>query len=129
MRPSFVLGADVHENVAALRVALGSISRPLSFAGLAEIVGVGATSIQRWEKDGAEPDIRSMRRMAELAGVTFEQFAVGNGTAPSIQLPDPAKDRKLTEQEEERAVRKAERAQRGRAKPVGKKRSGGRGRA
>lgn len=103
-----MLGANVHENISALREALGSVERPLSFAALARRVGVGSTSIQRWEKDGAEPDIHSIRRMAELAGVTYEEFALGDPAkradpfaSDDMGVPESPSTRAYTEKDEE----------------------------
>lgn len=91
----FVLGANVSENVFALRVAAGSVMSPLSTAKMAALVGarhatrkVTPTLIQRWE-EGVEPDYESLRILAELAGVSFEAFALGRqaveDTRPSYQ--------------------------------------------
>jgi transcriptional regulator with XRE-family HTH domain len=100
--PAFVLGPDVHANVHALRVALGSITRELSTAELAKMIAdrhpggraVSSTVIQRWEKGGVEPDIHSIRLMAELAGVAYEQFALGTGTRNTERpaVPPPVED-------------------------------------
>lgn len=114
MKRAFVLGSDVHENIRALRHALGSVARPLSFAALAELIGVGATSVQRWEKDGAEPDYESTRRMAELAEVSFEQFALGDPEkradpfdSEDMGIPESPSLRPYTEEEaEERPAKK-----------------------
>src|SRR6185437_6208905 len=74
-RGVFVLGRSVHENVRALRHALGSIRRELSAADLAERIAevhpfdrpISASTVQRWEK-AIEPDLWSIKIMAELAG-------------------------------------------------------------
>jgi hypothetical protein len=74
----------VNENVVELRRYLGSAVRELSLAGLARVLNErdsrqrSASAIQRWE-DGAEPDLGSIAIMSELAGVTFEEFALGTG--------------------------------------------------
>lgn len=74
----------MHENVAALRIFLGSAERPLSLSGLARTLNRAdgrarsASTVQRWE-EGAEPDLSSIRIMAQLAGVSFEAFALGTG--------------------------------------------------
>jgi hypothetical protein len=86
--PSFELQSDVASNVFALRRALGSVTKELSRADLARLIGErhpgrtpNATTVERWEKKRVEPDYHSTRIMAELAGVAFELFALGN--APS----------------------------------------------
>jgi hypothetical protein len=83
-RPGFTLGGNVTDNVRALRVALGSVSKELSMADLAALINqrhkdrqMSATTVMRWE-GGVEPDIESIAIMAQLAGVTFEQFARGD---------------------------------------------------
>jgi hypothetical protein len=80
----FVLWADVHENVRALRVAAGSVVSELSAARLAALIAekhsdrrISASLVQRWETS-VEPDYESTGIMAELAGVTFEEFAMGD---------------------------------------------------
>lgn len=81
---NFVLGANVHENVTALRRALGSVTKELSRNDLAKLLNQRSTERQlngstvgRWEDD-VEPDIQSIVSMAELAGVPFEAFALGD---------------------------------------------------
>jgi hypothetical protein len=82
VRPAFELQATVHRNVEELRRYLGSATRPLSFAALAEILNEkderrrSRSSVKRWE-DGAEPDYASAKLMAQFAGVTFEEFCLG----------------------------------------------------
>lgn len=82
--PAFALGPSVHDNVKALRKALGSVVDELSQAKLAALVQsahperkVSASQVQRWEAD-VEPDYLSVVIMARLAGVTFEEFALGD---------------------------------------------------
>lgn len=87
--PNFSVGRSVGENVRNLRVALGSIVRELSRQALADTIAavhpdkrkVGDSLVERWESGASEPDLHSLRIMAQLAGVTMEQFAFG---APEI---------------------------------------------
>lgn len=82
---NFRLTQTVSGNVRALRVALGSVVRELSREALAEIVSerhpdkrpLNTTTVARWEAGESEPDLHSLRIMAELAGVSMEQFAFG----------------------------------------------------
>lgn len=82
MRPPFEVQPDVHRNVVQLRHALGSATRALSQADLAELLNAkdggtrGQSTIRNWEK-GTEPDLQSIRLMAELAECSFEEFALG----------------------------------------------------
>lgn len=94
--PQFVLGRNVHENVRQLRVALGSITRPLGVIDLARVLSdrhpersISMSTVQRWEA-GTEPDLLSIRVMADLAGVTFEQFAFGDPNAKAPTWSPPA---------------------------------------
>lgn len=80
----FTLRATVHENIVELRRALGSVTRPLSRADLAKVLNDqdparqrNYSTIERWENAGIEPDYRSTKLMADLAGVSFEDFALG----------------------------------------------------
>jgi transcriptional regulator with XRE-family HTH domain len=75
---------SVHANIAELRRFLGSRTRALSYSDLAELLNArdtsrrrNASTVQRWEKSGVEPDLNSIAAMAELAGVTFQEFALG----------------------------------------------------
>lgn len=80
----FDLGGNVTENVVALRKALGSVAKPLSFADFAALLvqhghprkTLNASTVYDWTK-GAEPDIASILIMSQLAGVSFEHFALG----------------------------------------------------
>jgi len=89
LRDEFTLQESVTKNVAELCRVLGSIDKPLSYRRLAARLNEAdggkrsASSIQRWLV-GAEPDIQSIRIMAQIAGVSFEAFALG----------DPAKQKR-----------------------------------
>lgn len=93
-RAHFALRASVHENVAELRRVLGSVEKPLPLGGLARVLNDAdgrsrnASTIQRWE-EGAEPDLGSIRLMASLAGVTFEEFALGGQRTPVRRVAEP----------------------------------------
>lgn len=103
--PSFRLGTSVAQNVANLRVALGSATRALSRDDLAKLITeqhptrvLSGSSVERWEKDGVEPDYESAAIMARLAGVPFEAFALGDTSgrpethydvADNPSIPDP----------------------------------------
>jgi hypothetical protein len=95
LRAAFDLRADVHLNVKALREYLGSAERELSLGGLARLLNEAdgrsrsASTIQRWE-EGAEPDYGSTRLMAEMAGVSFEAFALGVAEPAAAQKRRPA---------------------------------------
>ena len=96
--PDFRLYRNVHENVRGLRVALGSIKRPLSYDDFAERLrrehpnrSMGKSTIKRWETDG-EPDLASVGIMARWAGVTFEAFALGDPHAAAPDWPMEADD-------------------------------------
>lgn len=83
--PRFVLQATVSENVLELRKALGSVKRMLSRDDLAAAIAEShpskrvpnGTTVQRWE-EGGEPDFHSTRIMALMAGVSFDEFALGD---------------------------------------------------
>lgn len=82
--PTFRLGADLAQNIEALRVALGSATRRLSRDDLAEMISerlphvtVSGSAIRWWESRKGEPGVRVIAVMAELAGVSFERFALG----------------------------------------------------
>lgn len=118
--PPFELGKDVHANVAALLKALGSVTRPLSYRDLAALLNQrdnarpaedrrelpprqrNVATIQRW-LEGIEPDLLSLRIMADLAGVPFEAFALGTGRAPrpgahGTPAPRPTAERRPKKQ-------------------------------
>lgn len=106
--PKFRLQATIQENVKELRRALGSITDELSRAKLAEIIKdrhplnrpVNGTTVERWEGSG-EPDIWSTKIMAQLAGVSYEEFALG-----TTQLDDAIESaRQLTDEQVQRAER------------------------
>lgn len=111
MPPPFVLQGDVHANIAELRRALGSALRPLSYGDLARMVNerkppkpLNSTKLQRWEKEGVEPDYHAARLMAQLAGVTYEAFTLGARYAASGQpqsYQGPGKGKTLDEVEAE----------------------------
>jgi phosphoribosylanthranilate isomerase len=86
------LRENAHENVKALREAMGSATRALSTADLAALItkehpdrNVSASTVQRWELD-VEPDFESVAIMARMAKVTFEQFARGTRGRPVGQM-------------------------------------------
>lgn len=87
----FELGENVTENVIALRKALGSVAKPLSYADFAKLLvreghprkTLNASTVYDWTR-GAEPDIASIRVMADIAGVPFELFALGR--APRVEI-------------------------------------------
>jgi hypothetical protein len=105
-RGKFELQADVHKNVYELRVFLGVDEGELSLARLAARLNArdgrrrSASTIQRWE-EGAEPDYESTKLMAEMAGVRFEQFALGDA-APSGGTLNPETEGTLSEEDEAR---------------------------
>jgi len=113
LRPVFELQGDVHGNVRALREFLGSAERELSLGGLARVLNQvdgrqrSASTIQRWE-EGAEPDYDSAKLMADMAGISFEEFALGPAK------PHPKVPRSIVE--DARAGNR-----RGAAKPDGRK--------
>lgn len=94
--PQFELQGSVSENVRALRKAQGSATRRLSRDDLAALIAAkhtkdrapNGTTVQRWE-EGVEPDYESSRIMAVMAGVTFEQFTLGDpAKRGAVQPPD-----------------------------------------
>lgn len=89
--PSFRLRENVFENVLELRHALGSATRALSRDDLASMIAErhrarapNGSSVQRWE-EGREPDYESARIMADLAGVSFEDFCFGKPAVAKLQ--------------------------------------------
>jgi transcriptional regulator with XRE-family HTH domain len=93
LRDSFELKRDVHANIAELRRHLGSVQRELSLEGLAQLLNErdggqrNASTIQRWERT-TEPDLASIKLMADLAGVAFEEFALGAKRRAKLEKPD-----------------------------------------
>lgn len=112
LMPAFELGRDVHENVGRLRVALGSIAKALSFAELGRVIterhpkgrSVSPSQVQRWETD-VQPDLESIEIMAQLAGVTFEEFALG--TREKARTAPASAFKRASSQEEEAKRRPA----------------------
>lgn len=128
----FRLQATLRENVAELMRVLGTVENPLSLRGLARQIDqrhpektIDYKMVERWvrEDDPIEPDMISIAIMAGLAGVRFEFFALGRRhlvtdlatgetRIEEVDQPepliDPKRDRKLTAQEEQRALRAAE---------------------
>jgi hypothetical protein len=104
----FQLQATLRENVVELRRVLGSIERPLSLRSLAEQISrrhrtkrIDFKTVERWvrEVDPVEPDVGSIAVMAELAGVTFADFALGARSATErdagpVARPGPDPDRR-----------------------------------
>jgi hypothetical protein len=91
--PRFTLAENVTANVQALRTALGSVAKPLSWADFARALienggreTLNASTAHGWGQ-GAEPDLQSIAIMARMAGVTFEEFALGPGSR-SDDRPD-----------------------------------------
>jgi len=68
--------------------------------------------------------LTAMRWLGDAIKTELQRRLAGN--APTIELPDPTKDRKLTDQEIARAVRQAEGEQTPEATPATPKRRGGR---
>lgn len=84
MQP-FDIKKDVAGNIRELRRVLGSRTRELSRDDLAELLNqrllgehaVSASGLRWWEQGEGEPGVRVIAVMAELAGVSFEAFALG----------------------------------------------------
>lgn len=122
--PQFELQGSVAENVLALRKMQGSAVRPLSRDDLAAMIAKkhtkdrapNGTTVQRWE-EGVEPDYESSRIMAEMAGVTFELFTLGDPAkraaqpshAPASKTGLPPFPRKPVSLVESRAKKKRKR--------------------
>lgn len=91
--PSFRLGWDLFENIEQLRVALGSATRPLSRRDLALMLSerhpekrqISESAVRWWGQRKGEPDVLTIDVMAELAGVSFEQFALGRRGRISVR--------------------------------------------
>lgn len=90
------------ERIYAIRERLGSVTRPLSLRDAAKLLSerlptdkrVASSTLERWEKGlGGEPPIAVLEVMAELAGISFEEFATGrppnNGEAAIVPGPPP----------------------------------------
>jgi hypothetical protein len=104
----FQLQRTPRENIVELRRALGAIHKPLSLRALAELVNaahptktIDFKTVDRWTRaeDPVEPDLVSIVIMAGLAGVSFEEFALGKGATMrtvaegagvQIQVAEPA---------------------------------------
>jgi transcriptional regulator with XRE-family HTH domain len=95
--PNFALDRTVAGNIRALRRALGSAVRELSLNDLAGLISeqhpdrpaLNATTLRRWESGESEPDLRSLYIMAQLAGVSMEQFAAVGRQAEEKDSPAP----------------------------------------
>lgn len=110
-RPVFELQANVFANVRALREALGSVAKELSLADFAEAINqahagrqLNSTTIARWES-GVEPDLESIAIMAKLAGVTFEQFALGDPSKKAVPRAPKSKFKRVTSADAEKRKR------------------------
>lgn len=86
-------GARIFE----LRVALGSAVKPLSRLYLMRMLNerlpekdqISEPSIRRWEVENVEPPYAASAVMADLAGMTFEEFALGIPPEPSSEEGNP----------------------------------------
>lgn len=75
----------INRNVKALRTSLG-----LKQEQFGELVGADQSYVSKWER-GVEPATRSLARMAELAGVSAEQFMTQLWTPPVAARPSEAR--------------------------------------
>lgn len=58
--------------------------RGLNQAGLGELLGVNQTTVSRWEK-GSIPEPQQLARLAEMAGVSLQEF-IGGGDVNSTRI-------------------------------------------
>lgn len=72
---------EMRDKIKALRAKLG-----VDQEGLASLVGVAQSTVSRWE-EGATPGPERIKRMAELAGVTVDEFmSVSDGSDPAADF-------------------------------------------
>jgi transcriptional regulator with XRE-family HTH domain len=94
-------GGTLGERIFRLRQHLGSTRKPLALAALAErlntlAVAAGgepryyAATLQRWEVGPAEPDLGTLRFLAQLAGIPVYDFAYGEPEPPDVADDPPA---------------------------------------
>lgn len=60
----------------------------LTQGALAEILGVAAGTIQRWEKGSLNPRPKALEALAEATGVPLAWFHQDDATQPSAGTPD-----------------------------------------
>ncbi|MFC6353954.1 helix-turn-helix domain-containing protein [Rothia nasimurium] len=60
----------------------------LTQGALAEILGVAAGTIQRWEKGALNPRPKALEALAETTGVPLEWFHQDDATQPSASIPN-----------------------------------------
>ena len=76
--------------------------RVVTQAAVAEALGVSAPTVSQWEADRIRPTIDGVQRLARYLGVSPGWLAFGELT-DMAQLIDPTTDRRLTEEEIQRA--------------------------
>lgn len=129
----------------ARRVLAVKLFRDVSQLDVARAIGVSASTVSHWETNRKTPSRDSTEKLCRLLGVNPGYILFNQRPAearvdlesarrqldgipePVLELPDPTKDRKLTEAEVEEYVRQAEREERERAAAEGEpKRQGDR---
>jgi len=75
---------EMREKIKALRKHLG-----VKQDRFAELAGVAQSTVSRWEKHGAIPEPDQLKRLAEMAGKTLDEFMAdhedGSDSAPPQQ--------------------------------------------
>lgn len=106
------------------------LGRVVTLEEIAGTLGVSAVTVGRWEKNQNAPDLAMIQRLAKLFGVSPGWLAFGehpivapNGSQiDAAEIINPSVDRKLTDEEVDRATRTA--AQRRAAKQARKREKG-----
>lgn len=81
------------------------LGRQVTQTEIGKALGVTGVTVGRWESGEKEPSLETVQRLAKLLRTDPAFLAFGAGAQ---EVVDPELDRKLTPEEEERAIRTAD---------------------
>ncbi|MCY4177346.1 MAG: helix-turn-helix transcriptional regulator [Endozoicomonadaceae bacterium] len=78
-----------------IRIIKARREKKLSQQALADLIGISRSALAQWETELSRPTLKSLRKMAEVLGVSFEWLATGRGNQYLTIAEDEIQDSEL----------------------------------